>query len=45
VFADFEHSPELLAGFRATVGSRVFDGSLTGQLEQLRRNIASEQSQ
>ncbi len=45
VFADFEHSPELLAGFRATVGSRVFDGSLTGQLEQLRRNIASEQFQ
>lgn len=45
VFADFEHAPELLAGFRATVGSRVFDGSLVGQLEQLRRSITSEQIQ
>jgi F-type H+-transporting ATPase subunit delta len=45
VFAEFEQAPELLAGFRATVGSRVFDGSLVGQLEQLRRRITSEQFQ
>ena len=45
VQADFHRRPELLAGFRATIGSQVFDGSLVGQLEQLRRRIATEQNQ
>jgi len=44
VLAEFKRRPELLAGFRATVGSRVFDGSLVGQLEQLRRRIVTEQN-
>jgi F-type H+-transporting ATPase subunit delta len=35
VVADFKVSPELLAGFRIQVGSRVFDGSLDGQLDRL----------
>jgi F0F1-type ATP synthase delta subunit len=43
VVADFVERPELLAGFRIQIGSRVFDGSLTGQLEQLSRQIMSEQ--
>ncbi|MCD4749059.1 MAG: ATP synthase F1 subunit delta [Thermoanaerobaculales bacterium] len=37
VVADFVERPELLAGFRVQVGSRVFDGSLDGQLQQLGR--------
>jgi len=39
VVADFEDNRTLLAGFRATVGSTVFDGSLIGQLEQLGREM------
>ncbi len=35
VVADFKVRPELLAGFRIQVGSRVFDGSLDGQLDRL----------
>jgi len=37
VEAEFVENPELLAGFRVQVGSKVFDGSLNGQLEQLSR--------
>jgi len=37
VEAEFVEKPELLAGFRVQVGSKVFDGSLNGQLEQLSR--------
>jgi F-type H+-transporting ATPase subunit delta len=37
VVADFVDNPDLLAGFRIQVGSKVFDGSLIGQLEQLSR--------
>lgn len=42
VVAKFEERPELLAGFRVQVGSKVFDGSLVGQLEQLARATAHE---
>jgi len=40
VVAEFESNDELLAGFRARVGSRVYDGSALGQLERLRRAAA-----
>ena len=42
VIADFVNNPELLAGFRVQVGSKVFDGSLVGQLEQLSRETHFE---
>ncbi|HHQ49511.1 MAG TPA: ATP synthase F1 subunit delta [Acidobacteria bacterium] len=42
VIARFVGNPGLLAGFRARIGSEIFDGSLVGQLEQLRRTIASQ---
>ncbi len=41
IVADFEQNDALLAGFRATLGSRVFDGSLVGQLEQLVRQMGT----
>lgn len=37
VVADFVETPELLGGFRIQVGSKLFDGSLAGQLNQLGR--------
>lgn len=37
VVADFVVTPELLGGFRVQVGSKLFDGSLAGQLNQLGR--------
>ena len=43
IIANFTRRPELLAGFRVQIGSKVFDGSLTGQLERLSRQIMSEQ--
>ncbi len=43
VIAEYVENPELLAGFRVQVGSKVFDGSLVGQLEQLRRRTHFEQ--
>ena len=43
VVADFVANPDLLAGFRVRVGSKVFDGSLVGQLAQLRRQTEMEQ--
>ena len=42
VVADFVDNPELLAGFRVQVGSKVFDGSLVGQLKQLSRQTQFE---
>lgn len=42
VIARFVDNPGLLAGFKARIGSEIFDGSLVGQLEQLRRTIASQ---
>jgi len=42
VVAEFVERPELLAGFRVQVGSKVFDGSLIGQLEQVARATAHE---
>lgn len=43
VVARFDDRPELLAGFRARIGSLVFDGSLVGQVERLSRQTLSEQ--
>ncbi len=43
VVADFQANPDLLAGFRMRVGSRVFDGSLSGELARLSRQIEIEQ--
>lgn len=40
VVAEFTRNEELLAGFKARVGSRVYDGSALGQLERLRRAAA-----
>jgi len=45
VVADFAARPELLAGFRVQVGSKVFDGSLIGQLERLGRQTQYERSE
>jgi F-type H+-transporting ATPase subunit delta len=45
VSASFKQNPELLAGFRVQVGSKVFDGSLVGQLAQLRRQTQLETTQ
>ena len=42
VVADFEDNPELLAGFRVQVGSKVFDGSLVGQVDRLSRETLME---
>jgi len=42
VIAQFVDNASLLAGFKARIGSEIFDGSLVGQLEQLRRTIASQ---
>lgn len=43
VVADFVHNPDLLAGFRIQVGSKVFDGSLVGQVNRLSRQTVIEQ--
>jgi len=43
VIADFAVKPHLLGGFRLQVGSRVFDGSLAGELGRLSREIEIEQ--
>ncbi len=43
VVADFSERPELLGGFRLQVGSRVFDGSLAGELKRLSKEIQVEQ--
>lgn len=43
VVADFEANRELLGGFKLQVGSRVFDGSLAGELARLSKEIEIEQ--
>ena len=43
VVADFASKPELLGGFKLQVGSRVFDGSLAGELDRLSHEIEIEQ--
>lgn len=43
VVADFVYNPGLLAGFKVQVGSRVFDGSLVGQVNRLSRQTVIEQ--
>jgi F-type H+-transporting ATPase subunit delta len=45
VLAEFATRPELLGGFRLQVGSRVFDGSLSGELSRLSKKIEIEQGQ
>jgi F-type H+-transporting ATPase subunit delta len=45
VSASFKENSDLLAGFRVQVGSKVFDGSLVGQLAQLRRQTQLETTQ
>jgi F-type H+-transporting ATPase subunit delta len=42
VVAEFNNNPELLAGFRVQVGSKVFDGSLIGQVDRLSRETVME---
>jgi F-type H+-transporting ATPase subunit delta len=42
VVASFEDKPELLAGFRVQVGSRIFDGSLVGEVDRLSRETTME---
>ena len=43
VVADFEANRGLLGGFKLQVGSRVFDGSLAGELDRLSKEIEIEQ--
>jgi F-type H+-transporting ATPase subunit delta len=43
VVADFEANRDLLGGFKLQVGSRVFDGSLAGELDRLSKEIELEQ--
>lgn len=43
VVADFEANRDLLGGFKVQVGSRVFDGSLAGELDRLSKEIEIEQ--
>ena len=42
VVARFEDNPDLLAGFRVQVGSKVFDGSLVGEVDRLSRETTME---
>ena len=42
IVATFEPNPALLAGFRARVGSKVFDGSLAGEVDRLSRKAVVE---
>jgi F-type H+-transporting ATPase subunit delta len=43
VVADFKANHDLLGGFKLQVGSRVFDGSLAGELDRLSKKIEVEQ--
>jgi F-type H+-transporting ATPase subunit delta len=43
VIAEYVENPELLAGFRVQVGSKVFDGSLVGQLDRFNRQTLTTQ--
>jgi len=43
IVADFETNRDLLGGFKMQVGSRVFDGSLSGELDRLSKEIEIEQ--
>ena len=38
----FTSNPTLLAGFRARVGSKLYDGSLVGQVDRLSRHALTE---
>ena len=42
IAAEFTFNPELLAGFRARVGSKLYDGSLVGQVDRLSRHPLTE---
>lgn len=42
IAAEFVSNPKLLAGFRARVGSKLYDGSLVGQVDRLSRQTFRE---
>jgi F-type H+-transporting ATPase subunit delta len=42
IAAEFTSNPTLLAGFRARVGSKLYDGSLAGQVDRLSRQSFRE---
>jgi F-type H+-transporting ATPase subunit delta len=42
VTAEFTNNPGLLAGFRARIGSKLYDGSLVGQVDRLSRHSLTE---
>jgi F-type H+-transporting ATPase subunit delta len=42
VVANFADNPDLLAGFRVRVGSKIFDGSLVGEVDRLSRETTME---
>lgn len=42
IHAHFQVDPSLLGGVVARIGSTVYDGSLRGQLERMRRQIAQQ---
>ncbi len=42
VEVDYSVNPDLVGGATVTIGSTVFDGSVRGQLEGLRRRLTSE---
>lgn len=42
IAAEFKSTPTLLAGFRARVGSKLYDGSLVGQVDRLSRQTFRE---
>ena len=42
VHADYTVNPELIGGVIARIGSTVYDGSVKGQLEGLRRKLVTE---
>jgi F-type H+-transporting ATPase subunit delta len=41
----FSVDPELLGGVTARIGSKVYDGSVRGQLQQLRRQLTEESAE
>jgi F-type H+-transporting ATPase subunit delta len=42
VRCEFQVDPNLLGGVSVRIGSTIYDGSVRGQLESLRRRLAAE---
>ena len=42
VFCDYAEDPSLVGGLTVRIGSTIYDGSVQGQLEALRRRLVSE---